>query len=145
MVHIEATAGRGGGPLPPGAQDIGQVVYAKQVDTYALEQAFTNLVAGGPAPAVGTKMIDPDSGHWHEYQPADPGADANGLIRSHDTKNYFLGKKLESDTPAGVPTNAVARWFQPFTSDEAPRTMKDGIHAAILREDPIVPMLNDAV
>lgn len=135
---IDKTAGKGP-EGKPGTQDIGQVVYMKAVDTYALELAhdafidYKNEVAGAKAPDDGAVMIDPESGHFFRF---DAGRGDIELIS--ETKNYFTGRPLENSArPA-----EKARWRLPYTADGATRATKDAIHMAILRNDPIVPYLD---
>jgi hypothetical protein len=135
---IDKTAGKGPDGKP-GSQDIGQVVYMKAVDTYALELAhdafidYKNHVAGARAPGDGAVMIEPTSGHFFKFN---AGRDDIELIS--ETKNYFTGRSLEdSARPA-----EKARWRLPYTADGATRATKDAIHMAILRNDPIVPYLD---
>jgi hypothetical protein len=80
-------------------------------------------------------MVHPESGHFHTYD-----AQSRQAIYVAPTKNYFLGKPLETSSPS----TQHARWRHPYTSDFSPRTTKDAIHAAILRGDPIVAHLDDA-
>lgn len=136
--HVDPTAGKG---ATKGAQDIGQVVYMKAVDTYALElahDAFTdykNGVAGAKAPEDGAVMIDPKSGHFYKFN-----AEADEIKAVSETKNYFTGAPLENTSSL----SEQARWRQPYTGDYATRATKDAIHMAVLRNDPIVPYLDVA-
>lgn len=142
---IDETAGKG--PNKPGenTQDIGQVVYMKAVDTYALELAHDAFMAykhGGQLdkkPEDGAVMIDPKSGHFFKFDEK-----KNDIEAISETKNYFTGRQLESVNDQGQPGTEEARWRKPYTSDGATRATKDGIHMAILRGDPIVPFLDQA-
>ena len=135
---IDKTAGKGP-QADPKSQDIGQVVYMKAVDTYALELAhddFVDYAKNGNAaakPVDGAVMIDPKSGHFFKFDAA-----KDGIELISETKNYFTGRQLEDErAPA-----ELARWRLPYTSDGATRATKDAIHMAILRHDPIVPHLD---
>ena len=139
---VDKTAGRGP-DAKPGSQDIGQVVYMKAVDTYALELAhdafidYRNGVADARAPDDGAVMIDPESGHFFKFNAAlNDGRGDIELIS--ETKNYFTGRLLEDPAKPAE----KARWRLPYTADGATRTTKDAIHMAILRNDPIVPYLD---
>lgn len=173
--HVDSNAGKlpveDVQPTPmPGAfvqkpvQDIGQVVYMRQVDTYKLEQAFDDYVDKGKLPENGESVVDPDTGQffkyvanpnqgdslydpkekaYYQYDPNKIGdAGRGGLQFSSETKNYFLGKPLERATN---PPSQKALWRHPYTSESAKRATKDAIHAAIVRGDVIVPHLNKAV
>jgi hypothetical protein len=121
----------------------------------------------GEAPAEGTRVIHPVTGQFLQFTTTlekgdivyDPTSDR---YREHDgsppmdegglkfegafkwvspTKNYFLGRAVEHS-----PTNQ-ALWRHPFTAEGAKRTIKDAIHAAIVRgieSDPIVEHLDEA-
>ncbi len=150
-------------------QDIGQVVYLEQLDTYALEQAFDRcleaLRGGSEAerPADGTLVTEPDSGQmfrfvdspkageklydpirkaFYSFDVRDASHRNGGLRFASETKNYFLARPLEFDTN---PPTQRALWRHPFTAETAKRATKDAIHAAIVRNDPIVPFLDEAV
>jgi hypothetical protein len=137
---VDPTAGKG---AAAGTQDIGQVVYMKAVDTYALElahDAFKDYKDNGQLdkkPADGAVMIDPKSGHFFKFDAA-----KDDIAAIPETKNYFTGRPLESVNDKGEAGTEQARWRLPYTSDGATRSTKDGIHMAILRNDPIVPYLN---
>jgi hypothetical protein len=60
-----------------------------------------------------------------------------------NVRNYFLGTAMHPPFEGGDPT--LQRLLNPYTSASAPRTTKDAIHAAILRGDPIVAYLDEAV
>jgi hypothetical protein len=141
---IDETAGKGAKKPEANKQDIGQVVYMKAVDTYALELAHDDFMAyrGGQLdkkPADGAVMIDPKSGHFFKFDEK-----KNDIEAISETKNYFTGRQLESVNDQGQPGTEEARWRKPYTSDGATRATKDGIHMAILRGDPIVPFLDQA-
>lgn len=141
---IDKTSGKGA-KADADSQDIGQVVYMKAVDTYSLElahDAFRDYKEKGQLdrkPVDGAVMIDPKSGHFFKY---DAGKDDIEAIS--ETKNYFTGRQLESVNDKGEAGTEEARWRKPYTSDGATRATKDAIHMAILRNDPIVPYLNQA-
>jgi hypothetical protein len=140
---VDKTAGKGPS-READSQDIGQVVYMKAVDTYALELAHDAFMAykqgapGAGAPVDGAVMIDPKSGHFFKYD-----ATKDDIEAVSETKNYFTGRQLEW-VDKGQPSTEEARWRKPYTSDGATRATKDGIHMAILRGDPIVPFLDQA-
>ncbi|MEO6921893.1 MAG: hypothetical protein ABI171_23145 [Collimonas sp.] len=118
------------------AKDIGQVVYMDSIDTGKLEKRYCDFLEGKLTAADdGASMVHPESGHFHTYD-----AKSRQAVYEAPTKNYFLGRPLESASPSTV----HARWRHPYTSDFSPRTTKDAIHAAILRGDPIVAHLDDA-
>jgi len=137
---VDKTAGKG---AEANTQDIGQVVYMKAVDTYSLElahDAFKDYKDNGQLdkkPVDGAVMIDPKSGHFFKFDAAKDDIDA-----IPETKNYFTGRQLEFVNDQGEAGTEQARWRLPYTSDGATRATKDGIHMAILRNDPIVPYLN---
>ncbi len=142
---IDKTAGKGGKlDLDPAkSQDIGQVVYMKAVDTYALEQAHDQYMlyrTEGDAsfkPRDGETMIDPASGHFYKFNQA-----KDALEPVPETKNYFTGRTLEWTDDEGRHAAGQARWRRPYTADGATRATKDAIHMAMLRGDPIVPYLD---
>lgn len=168
--HVDANAGKP--PRPVGAatpQDIGQVVYMEEEDTYALEKAFDDHlpylqrgVGNAPpdrtlmvhpetgqfmrytkAPQPGDKLYDPASGKFAAFDPAHPPR-RGGFKFVSETRNYFLGKPLEFDSAP----DQQALWRHPYAGDSAKRSTKDAIHAAILRgaaSDPIVAHLDEAV
>ncbi|SDX06433.1 hypothetical protein SAMN04515617_10138 [Collimonas sp. OK242] len=117
-------------------KDIGQVVYMDSIDTGKLEKRYCDFLEGKLTEADhGASMVHPESGHFHTYD-----AKSRQAVYVAPTKNYFLGKPLETSSPS----TEHARWRHPYTSDFSPRTTKDAIHAAILRGDPIVAHLDDA-
>lgn len=166
--HIDPNAGK----LPPDLrpslpggradQDIGQVVYMRAVNTYVLEQRYDRFLRDpGTPPLDGTPMIEPDTGQFYRYaahpepgqavfDPAPEGVQARaagsaprgGLVFADETKNYFLGRPLEF---ASNPPTQQALWRHPYTAETAKRATKDAVHAAIVRGDPIVEHLNEAV
>ena len=138
---VDKTAGKGPA-AEANSQDIGQVVYMKAVDTYALELAHDAFVdykngASDKKPADGAVMIDPKSGHFFKYDAA-----KDDIQAVSETKNYFTGRQLEWVNDQGEAATEEARWRKPYTSDGATRATKDAIHMAILRGDPIVPYLD---
>lgn len=138
---VDKTAGKGAA-AQAGSQDIGQVVYMKAVDTYALELAHDAFVdykngASDKKPADGAVMIDPKSGHFFKYDAA-----RNDIQAVSETKNYFTGRPLEWVNDKGEAATEEARWRKPYTSDGATRATKDAIHMAIVRGDPIAPYLD---
>lgn len=138
---VDKSAGRSADPTTA-PQDIGQVVYMKAVDTYALElahDAFVDYKNGAldKRPVDGAVMIDPNSGHFFKYD-----ASKDDIEAVSQTKNYFTGRQLEWVNDKGEAATEEARWRKPYTSDGATRATKDAIHMAILRGDPIVPHLD---
>lgn len=132
--HIDAQ------PQPPEGGDIahnlGQVVYLRRLDTYALEnryRAWQQARRDGTAPPLAPDdlAVEPTSGHFYRFN----GKDMEFVVAS---KNYFLGTDIERDP--GKP----ARWRYPFTSPATPRGMLDAINAALLMNEPIAAFLNDA-
>lgn len=132
--HIDAH------PQPPEggsvAHNLGQVVYLRRLDTYALEnryRAWQQARRDGVASplAVDDLAVEPASGHFYRF-------DGKEMVFVIASKNYFLGTDIERDP--GKP----ARWRYPFTSPATPRGMLDAINAALLMNEPIAAFLNDA-
>ncbi|HEU4460282.1 MAG TPA: hypothetical protein VFR90_14275 [Methylibium sp.] len=138
--------------------DIGQVVYMQAVDTAALERRHPAYYGPGenpPALQDGDLAIHPHTGHLYRWD-----GEAGRLRYEATEKNYFLGRSMERTRQATVadaqrmpgvqpgealPASELALWRHPYTADGAKRTTKDAIHAAIVRGDPIVEHLDDAV
>jgi hypothetical protein len=167
--HVDENAGKrpaaaGTTGVPP--RDIGQVVYAESIDTYKMEQDYEAAVAylggaGGKAPAVGTLTVEPDTGQVLRFVRTPDKGDkvydpATKTFSDHDsskpmpngalvfdskTKNYFLGRPLEFANLA----EQEALWRHPYAGRSAKRATKDAIHAAIVRGDPIVEHLDEAI
>lgn len=143
-------------------QDIGQVVYMEQQDTYALEKAFDDslpfLVSGtGSAPAEGTLMVHPETGQFMRYTSTPQARDDAANTKADKLYDPATGRFFEFD-PAkpqarggfkfvdatrnyflGKPLefdstpDLQALWRHPYAGDSAKRSTKDAIHAAILR------------
>lgn len=125
------------GQHPDLATNIGQVAYMEGVDTARLEQHYIDFLDGKlTLEDDGMRMAHPASGHMFRYD-----ARLNAAVYENPTKNYFLGRDLETPEQS----TEKARWRHPFTSDHATRAIKDAIHAAILRNDPISEHLDLAV
>ena len=168
---IDANAGRppAASAADPRPQDIGQVVYMAQVDTYQLEKDFDrcrdhlnghsttvrpedNTLVADPdtgqffrfvaEPQPGDKLYDPDSKTYYPHD-AKSAQKNGGLKFASETKNYFLGRPLEYESN---PPEQLALWRHPYTSETAKRATKDAVHAAIVRGgDPILKHLDEAV
>lgn len=158
---IDANAGKGTAPDAPGkdVQDLGQVVYFEQVNTYELEQRFHAMKAANPVtPEEGATVMEPRSGHllkatsqpaenaWvfdlaqDKFRRYDAQQDAGQqVLEWTNNKNYFLGRWLEDEARAGDQGPADrARWFYPYSGDQSMRAIKEATHALILGKDPLV-------
>ncbi len=158
---IDADAGKGPAVDAPGkqVQDLGQVVYFEQVNTYELEQRF-HAMKGQPRGELteGAEAMEPRSGHLLKVtrQPApdawvfDLGEDrfrrldavkdaGQPVLEWSNNKSYFLGRGLEDMDRAGEQGPPErARWLHPYSGDQSMRAIKEATHALILGKDPLV-------
>jgi hypothetical protein len=158
---IDADAGKGPAVNAPGkdVQDLGQVVYFEQVNTYELEQRFQAKKA---QPSVdlreGEEAMEPRSGHllkatrhpapdaWvfdlgeDRFRRLDSVKDAGRqVLEWSNNKSYFLGRGLEDMDRAGEQGPPErARWLHPYSGDQSMRAIKEATHALILGKDPLV-------
>jgi hypothetical protein len=138
-----------------GEQDLGQVLFFEQVDTYALERRFHEHVDNKAALKENEELIEPRSGHFltatstpdkdawifdtgsNSFRRYDSVKDAGKQVLAWDNaKSYFLGRGLEDPgkfTAEGPPERA--RWMYPYDSDQSFRAIKEAIHACILSGD----------
>ncbi|MFE8646277.1 hypothetical protein ACFX58_14425 [Sphingomonas sp. NCPPB 2930] len=161
VLKIDPDAGKGPEPDAPGkdVQDLGQVVYCEQVNTYDLEKRFHAMKGPNPLlPVEGDQVLEPRSGHllkstrhpapdaWifdlgeDRFRRLDAQKDTGRqVLEWTDNKSYFLGRWLEDERRAGDsgPTER-SRWFFPFSGDQSMRAIKEATHAAILGKDPLV-------
>ncbi len=158
---IDADAGKGPAANAPGkdVQDLGQVVYFEQVNTYALEQRFHEKKASPSTDLPeGQEAMEPRSGHLLKAtrQPApdawvfDLGEDrfrrldavkdaGQQVLEWSNNKSYFLGRGLEDMARAGDQGPPErARWLHPYSGDQSMRAIKEATHALILGKDPLV-------
>ncbi len=127
--------------------DIGNVVYVKQINTFDWERNFYYLEKGMYDKIVQTPgqnlpiAMDPITGITYQFVTYE----AEGGQTKHDkyfmpVKNYFLGwgiKQREGE---------VATWFRPFDSPSTPQGMRDGIYTAWVERDSFLQRhLEDAV
>jgi hypothetical protein len=103
-----------------------------------IEQRSGNFVKATRQAAHDDWVFDIDA-HW--FRKFDPTQDRGRqvLVYVRDEKSYFLGRRLSDSKRVeieGPPRRA--RWAYPFISDEAPAGAKDGVHAAIMRQERVV-------
>jgi hypothetical protein len=158
-IDVDAGKGRAPGAAGKDVQDLGQVVYFEQVNTYDLEKRFHAMKGPDPVwPNEGDEVMEPRSGHLlkatsHPEENAwifDLGEDR---FRRHDAekdagqqvlawtnnKSYFLGRGLEDTYRSGDAGPAErSRWFNPYNGDQSMRAIKEAIHAVILGKDPLL-------
>ncbi|MCS4511549.1 hypothetical protein [Xylophilus ampelinus] len=161
VLKIDPDAGKGAGSEAPGkdVQDLGQVVYFEQINTYEFEKRFHAMKGPNPVlPGEGDQVMEPRSGHllkatgnpaqdgWvfdldeDRFRRFDAHKDAGRqVLEWTNNKSYFLGRGLEDEHRAGENGPAErSRWFFPYSGDQSMRAIKEATHAAILGKDLLV-------
>ncbi len=126
--------------------DVGNVVYTRQIDTfdwernyYYLENGLTDKIV--PTPGMrAPQAMDPYTGIVYQIVEEE---DEAGVVRYrkvyNSVRNYFLGSYLADKE------GEMSRWFRPFDSEDTPKVMHDGIYAAWLNGHEIIHHINQAV
>lgn len=146
-------------PVKPedGAENLGQVVHFKRVNLWEMEDKYrtwhaavaegedavrkrlergpdntTALAANGLRIEDGDLMMHPLTGNFYKFN-------ASNCMQPdfHGSKNYFLGKPIETDP------GKTGRTRFPFTSESSTRGMRHEINMRLFSGDPDVPFMND--
>lgn len=125
--------------------DIGNVVYLKQVDTFVWERNFYYLEKGQLdkiTASAGQRLplaMDPYTGIVYQLVKRTE----SGVVKYDryykPVNNYFLGRALDQRQ------GELARWFRPLDSMDSPQVMRDDTFALWLNDHEFMRHINEAV